>query len=838
MGNTLNTTVDAFQQIFGAANTGTNLTDDGYVGADPLTFTPLNYDFDLNGVTDNNDITALANAVLPVVQRALEPFDIDVVIANATNLADAATMVGNNAGDGTGEFDAYVFCMTITSTGNGGGSVGNNTGLFGQAAAIDLNGQVGNTVDEASQTYADSVFGSTTGTPGTAQFNANLAQRMGYTATHEGFHTFSYVHTPDENPPTASNNARLLASGDVIRRGSNTRENPFIVTRFDLQHDGAAVPEPNNYLLAANDPDIGLEDSDADGRPDLAYSTGTGAHDQVILANTGGGIIDVDVNAFSDAARTASIASETYNIDLAVDTEGTVLVDASINNDEVRLDASIAALMRLRAGEGIDGIATENDLLTLNSGATPGTYTPGAAEAGTVVYAGGSTVNYSEFENVEADNVPVVVNPLVLSKSSINENDSITLDVSFVAIDTQDTHDVVIDWGDGSPNTVFSVAAGVRSFSKVHQYLDDNPTGTPVDVNTIKVTVTDDDADTGSNTAPITVANLDPVLTATDNSADLGTKAKEGEIVTVTGAFTDVGTKDTHTVSLDWGDGNVTAGTVVQGAGSGTFDGGHAYASGGIYTVTITLTDDDTGTDSAVETVFITGAGVQTIDGKEVLFVVGTNEADLVHVNALGDGTVRVHANFLPGGQRDFAVPIDEIRLFLCAGDDRGTIAGSVAIPAILDGGPGSDRLNAGKAGAVLLGRGGDDHLVGGSGSDVLIGGDGVDRLVGNQSSDILIGGIVTYEQGGEDAILANQANLLSILAEWNSGRPLDVRQSNINGTGVGPRLNGTNFLQSGVTVLDDGDADKLTGSAGIDWYFQDPGDTLTGYHEGDEFLN
>ena len=87
--------------------------------------------------------------------------------------------------------------------------VGNTTGLFGQAAVIDLGGQVGNTVDEASQTYADSVFASTSGVAGTAAFNANLAQRMGYTAAHEGFHTFSYVHTPDENPPTAGANARL-----------------------------------------------------------------------------------------------------------------------------------------------------------------------------------------------------------------------------------------------------------------------------------------------------------------------------------------------------------------------------------------------------------------------------------------------------------------------------------------------------------------------------------------------------------------------------------------------------------------------------------------------------
>ena len=46
---------------------------------------------------------------------------------------------------------------------------------------------------------------------------------------------------------------------------------------------------------------------------------------------------------------------------------------------------------------------------------------------------------------------------------------------------------------------------------------------------------------------------------------------------------------------------------VNQNAGSGTVQGSHAFAAGGIYTITVTLTDDDTGIDTAMTTAIITG---------------------------------------------------------------------------------------------------------------------------------------------------------------------------------------------------------------------------------------
>src|SRR5262249_5481496 len=75
--------------------------------------------------------------------------------------------------------------------------------------------------------------------------------------------------------------------------------------------------------------------------------------------------------------------------------------------------------------------------------------------------------------------------------SPINENDSAALNGSISDPDALDTHTVVITWGSGEGSSTLNLAAGVTTFSASHQYLDDNPSGTPSDVYPVGVTVTD-----------------------------------------------------------------------------------------------------------------------------------------------------------------------------------------------------------------------------------------------------------------------------------------------------------------------------------------------------------
>jgi PKD repeat protein len=61
--------------------------------------------------------------------------------------------------------------------------------------------------------------------------------------------------------------------------------------------------------------------------------------------------------------------------------------------------------------------------------------------------------------------------------------------------------------------------------------------------------------------------------------------------VTITAPFTDANLADTHTATVDWGDGTNEAMTVEEEGGSGTASASHTYAARGRYTVTVRVTD-------------------------------------------------------------------------------------------------------------------------------------------------------------------------------------------------------------------------------------------------------
>lgn len=64
--------------------------------------------------------------------------------------------------------------------------------------------------------------------------------------------------------------------------------------------------------------------------------------------------------------------------------------------------------------------------------------------------------------------------------------------------------------------------------------------------------------------------------------------------------FTDPNTSDTHTAEWDWGDGSATPGTVTEADGSGSVMDTHSYAEAGVYTITLTVTDNGGLSDSEV----------------------------------------------------------------------------------------------------------------------------------------------------------------------------------------------------------------------------------------------
>jgi hypothetical protein len=212
-------------------------------------------------------------------------------------------------------------------------------------------------------------------------------------------------------------------------------------------------------------------------------------------------------------------------------------------------------------------------------------------------------------------NVPPAISSLGLSAASISENASVLLAGTFTDPDPGDAHTVTINWGDGSVVTNLSLPAGVFGFSASHQYLDDNPSGTPSDAYIVSVVVTDKAGATGSGSTTITVNNVPPVITGiTGPTAPITL----GGSASVAASFTDIGTLDTHVCTFAWGDGSANTTVAAAGTGNGSCSATHVYTSVGVYTTTVTVVDDDTGSavgSSGYIVIYNPGAGFVTGGG-------------------------------------------------------------------------------------------------------------------------------------------------------------------------------------------------------------------------------
>jgi len=211
--------------------------------------------------------------------------------------------------------------------------------------------------------------------------------------------------------------------------------------------------------------------------------------------------------------------------------------------------------------------------------------------------------SHADTLTVTVANVAPVVSAGV--DQSSDEGSTVNFAGGFTDAGSADTHTMLWDFGDGA------TASGTLSPS--HAYADNG-------VYTVTLTVTDDDGGSTSDTLLVTVANVAPVVNAGDDQL-----ADEGSSVSFSGGFTDAGSADTHTMLWDFGDG-ATA--------SGTLSPSHAYADNGVYTVTLTVTDDDGGSTSDTLTMTVNNVAPTARSNAYA-----TSQAVVVTGNVISDDT-------------------------------------------------------------------------------------------------------------------------------------------------------------------------------------------------------
>src|SRR5262249_30462717 len=152
---------------------------------------------------------------------------------------------------------------------------------------------------------------------------------------------------------------------------------------------------------------------------------------------------------------------------------------------------------------------------------------------------------------------------------------------------TQDTHTATVDWGDGTAPQPAIVAGG--AVDAEHAYADDG-------VYTVSVRVVDNDGGAGTDTTKVTVHNLAPTVEAGPNAS----LAEGSSLALPPATYHDAGSLDTHTATVDWGDGTPPAAAPAVG---GNVAATHVYDDNGVYTATVTVADDDGGMGSDAFTV-------------------------------------------------------------------------------------------------------------------------------------------------------------------------------------------------------------------------------------------
>ncbi|MDX2038441.1 MAG: PKD domain-containing protein [Isosphaeraceae bacterium] len=495
---------------------------------------------------------------------------------------------------------------------------------------------------------------------------------------------------------------------------------------------------------------------------------------------------------------------------------------------------------------------------------------------------------------------PVTNLAVGLDRPSITEGGSVELSGGFDDPGIHDRHIVEVDWGDGSSPTRFELPRGARTFSGLrHTYIDDDPSGTTSDPYLIRVSVVDPDAPASPAaiaTTSLVVTNAAPGISGiVIKKADGGPLAPSGDPTTVgkisendeviiTGSILDVGSRDTHTVLISWGDGSLPVFATVDPL-TRTFSARHRFlddAPDGTSidpaTIRVSVTDDDLSATSIATTILIENvaptvsiaAGVGSTSTTMVLHAEGDDASPLdlaalryrwtiTQIEASGATSVFASSTFSTSPDFSFnpdpAKPTARYSARVEVADDDLGVGSTTSQVVLLD----DDANDFDVAPAfvlpsistlVIFGLAGED-AIDASLSPVPVfidGGADADVIVASPFDDVILlhdGDDSVSDPGGNDRFRLRPNSTLSIvdgsgsntidfeLADFGVTFDLAATSGEMQDVGVGSDP-GRHFVQ--VDDLGTGRFDNLIGSAFGDTFRAASGTTIDGGRGSDRF--
>jgi hypothetical protein len=247
------------------------------------------------------------------------------------------------------------------------------------------------------------------------------------------------------------------------------------------------------------------------------------------------------------------------------------------------------------------------------------TYADGGAYPVTVTITNSAGLNAIAVGTANVADAPLTATPQTVTAYENTALNNATL-ATFTDANTNDplaSYSASIDWGDGSPTDVGTIAYanGVYTVTGSHTYTSEG---------TFTATVYIGDAGGATTTASSTVNVTAPVINATAEtlSAQEGVALNNATVAT----FTAPGQASDYMATIDWGDGGTSTGTVTGSNGNFSVLGSYSYAEqtgGQQFLVTVTITDMTGDTATALSSATVDG-GTLAASGTTVPATEGT----------------------------------------------------------------------------------------------------------------------------------------------------------------------------------------------------------------------